>query len=604
MNKDNKLQEELSFLNDRIAEDLNLPSSSQKFEVDCFTDIVLKILDEHSILSTPDFLDEAKGEFIRKDKCNVKIGQKFVRVDGVSLLENDENTYTLHLFATDYKPQDFPSAIESKEIGHIYNHALNFYLLSKDGTLERRLENYDILDSVRAIEKYQHYITAIRVWILTNRVSKNYSAGRKNEFGIEISAKVIDLSFLSDLNEGNGPISQRFEEMGGIKYVEVGDPSLQGYRCFLTAINADILARLYSAHGTALVQANVRAFLGMNKANKKIVETIQESPFNFVAFNNGLVIYSDNGEIADGRIMGLQGIQIINGGQTTASIYQTWLSTQAKKNIFVKERILENIKNVFVPAKIIIPVEDKIPNKGDFQAKISEAANTQTNIVSSDLSAHEPFHKAFEEISKRLKTATGGWFYERARGSYMAELKKRVGNKAAQRKFQNDFPQSKLVQKTDIALSDLAWKGFPEITAKGKQEAFKVFNSKMGDTIPSENDVKKYLMQWMIFSNLEKALKEEEAIRNPRVPVAYTISIFSSNFSKRLNWEILWQRQEPTQSLISLLKQLAKEVDRLIRMNMGSRMIQMYGRKEECKEKVLQEINIEDFAFETCFLIK
>src|SRR5690606_40392749 len=80
--------------------------------------------------------------------------------------------------------------------------------------------------------------------------------------------------------------------------------------------------------GPRILEANVRSFLGVSSrgVNKGIRDSLRETPQRFMAYNNGVVIVADDARLArteDGAIglLGLQGLQIVNGGQTTASIF-------------------------------------------------------------------------------------------------------------------------------------------------------------------------------------------------------------------------------------------------------------------------------------------
>jgi hypothetical protein len=118
------------------------------------------------------------------------------------------------------------------------------------------------------------------------------------------------------------------------------------YEAYLAILPGEVLYKLYDEYGSRLLELNVRSFLSARgKINSGIRRTLREEPDRFLAYNNGIVVTVDELEtltLDDGRpaIRSLRGLQIVNGGQTTASIHR------ARK----VDRV--DISSVMVPAKI------------------------------------------------------------------------------------------------------------------------------------------------------------------------------------------------------------------------------------------------------------
>src|SRR5690606_27531164 len=196
------------------------------------------------------------------------------------------------------------------------------------------------------------------------------------------------------------------------------------------------LAVIYERHGSRLLEQNVRAFLQFTgKINKGIRNTILNEPHMFLAFNNGLAATAEEVEVSstkDGRgllISKVKDFQIVNGGQTTASIYHT----------FNKDK--KDISEIFVQLKLSV-----IKNRNNFSeivSRISEYANTQNRVSVSDLSSNRPFHVELEKLSRSIfappvaghSSQQTTWFYERARGQYKNARAKEGFTKARQRAF-------------------------------------------------------------------------------------------------------------------------------------------------------------------------
>ncbi|MCS2592217.1 AIPR family protein [Bacteroides thetaiotaomicron] len=133
----------------------------------------------------------------------------------------------------------------------------------------------------------------------------------------------------------------------------------------------------------------------------------------FLAFNNGLAATADHIELdSTGRnIVKISNLQIVNGGQTTASIYHTWKKDKA------------DISGIFVQAKI--SVIKRAEEFADIVSRISRYANTQNKVNDADFTANNAHLVAFEKLSRYILTPITEdsniqtyWFFERARGQY------------------------------------------------------------------------------------------------------------------------------------------------------------------------------------------
>jgi hypothetical protein len=101
-------------------------------------------------------------------------------------------------------------------------------------------------------------------------------------------------------------------------------------------------------------------------------------------------------------IRSLKGLQIVNGGQTTASLHRA------------RKRDKASLENIKVPAKII---RVKSENLDEMVAAVSRSANSQNTVQPADFSANDPFHTTVETLANNtwLPDQSGRWFYERAR---------------------------------------------------------------------------------------------------------------------------------------------------------------------------------------------
>lgn len=101
------------------------------------------------------------------------------------------------------------------------------------------------------------------------------------------------------------------------------------WKAYITAVTANWLKRQYELYGDDLFSRNPRTYLGSgkkkNKINLGIMETIQQQPSNFWAYNNGVTALVNSYEVmqdpeTNEESFSISGITIINGAQTTGAI--------------------------------------------------------------------------------------------------------------------------------------------------------------------------------------------------------------------------------------------------------------------------------------------
>lgn len=240
------------------------------------------------------------------------------------------------------------------------------------------------------------------------------------------------------------------------------------YQAYLCMISGDLLASVYERHGSRLLEGNVRSFLSKKgKVNTGIQKTIEDAPEMFFAYNNGITA------TAEELVMGGEGIpfirsatnfQIVNGGQTTASLAEAHRSGADLSSVFVQMKLS------------VLPPE----RSGELIPLIARFANSQNKVNDADFFANHPYHVRIEEISRRLWTPAGEglqsgthWFYERARGQFTNEQGNLSGSQKKQFLAQN--PKSQLLTKTDLAKLENTWRGMPHKVSLGAQKNFTVF---------------------------------------------------------------------------------------------------------------------------------
>ena len=381
---------------------------------------------------------------------------------------------------------------------------------------------------------------------------------------------------------------------GGIRYLDVADNENENYDSYLCYVPGNFLASAYNKYGSRLLEGNVRSFLSPNgKVNRGIRNTIEKNPDSFFAFNNGLTAIAKNVEVKGNRITKITNLQIINGGQTTASI------CFAKFND--KRRILDLAKvNVFL--KLIVIKNEDLKEK--FIEKISRFSNTQNGVSDSDFFANSEFQKLFEERAKKNKcpdVENNGydtyWYYERLKGSYRRETLF-ANSMNSRNRIKNLYPKKQLITKTDLAKYFLCFEDCPHIVCKGGQYAMKQFGKLILDRYPDEkmrigvNDkfFKDCISKAIIYKKLDEAIQTcswyEKGLK--AYTVTYAISKLSHDINERdkhkcLPFDYIWEHQNISKELLSVLLDYCKVIQSIL----GDRNNGIeYARKAECWEYV------------------
>lgn len=592
--------------------------SDLDYDEDLFAEYLRERLTDAELLSIP--ANMQTDEYLLNHSWTTKYRGSQIRIFGSGMFRDGLGGYHLHLFISDYKYRDELEELEPKEALKLAQEAWSFQHYSKDGRLLKGMDpSAPVYRAAQAIHRYADDIRSVRVWIFTNRVwSDIHGAGRLpvKDDGVETVAQVVDLWYMSGLDKGAIEINQSFQKIGGLPCIACSSEG-QDYDCYFSHLTGNALASLYSLHGTSLVAANVRAYLGENKINKRVQETIREEPERFLAYNNGLVISADRADLgADGKIERLYGLQIINGGQTTANIYRVWLAARNVRIAEVQRKYEAAVEMIRVPVKIVVPHKNLTADeRAELRSKISAAANSQNAVKVSDLSSNQPFQIHFEHMVKNLTTPDGKqWFYQRARGAYEAEIEKRSGMGTSKRDFQVRYPAEKLFGKLELAMAMLAWEGDSVSCAKGQEQAFSVYAARWDGIDETEikskvskDVIKQMICKRILFRTLEKGAKKalkDAGINNARVPVIYAIAVFAEMFGNRLHWDRIWNRQALSQGLENALIDLTVQVGRVIVSQMGGMMIAMWGRQAKCGEMLRKELHFNPSAFNDIYELK
>lgn len=537
-----------------------------------------------------------------------KAGNANLRLTGFSMSEDMEQ---LDLFVSLYADAREISPINETETKTAAEQCLRFLAKCAEGRLATSMhESHDAYAFALTIEQCYSSLEQIRIYVLTDRVAKSKNFQSREVEGKTVKLEVMDIERLfRHWSEGKprDELIVNFIDVCGTALPCIYVPGENNeYDYTLTVINGEALRFIYEKYGPRLLEANVRSFLSSTgKINKGIRDTLRTNPEKFMAYNNGIVIVADDiilGKTIDGGpgITGLKGMQIVNGGQTTASIY------------FSKKKFPEiDLSSVRVPAKIIILKSTNPEDEESLISDISRYANSQNSVKQSDLSANKPFHVEIEKLaaSTICPNGIGRWFYERASGSYNTLLS-REGNTAAKLRYLKTevIPSSRKITKTDLAKYMLTWDRRPDLVSLGSQKNFERFMDYVNGgldgnpmPLPTLNEFKKMVAKAIVY-------KKTNSLVRPLFPAyqgniaTYLISILSEKYGDIFDFDRVWAEQDISIELKNQLKIWAGEVSEILHRSSGGKMISEWAKKSECWDAVKEgkysppDINIPELS--------
>lgn len=437
------------------------------------------------------FMEAVSNELIETgfaegfELCHYK-AQRGMRVDGYWF--NDEGA--LDLFVADFDARSELATLTRTEVDAAFKRVANFFEASFSKNLSEGLEitspEYGL---ARQIADRQASIRRLNLVLFSERAlsEKIQDIPDTTVAGVPASHQIWDISRLQRQRSSRGqkePLDLDFEQMFGKGLLCLPAHLGSGtYQSYLLVVPAEVLATLYEKFGARLLEQNVRTFLqARGNVNQGIRSTILGEPGMFFAYNNGITATAQSVEVrptdAGLAVTRVVDLQIVNGGQTTASLFHT------------KRRDRADLSQIFVQMKLSVidseQSETVVP-------RISEYANTQNRVNAADFFSNHPFHVRMEGFSRRIwAPAQKGsqretrWFYERARGQY-ADAQSKL-TPAEQRRFKAEHPKPQMFTKTDLAKFENVWDDHPRWVNLGSQKNFARYATRIGGEWEKSSD--------------------------------------------------------------------------------------------------------------------
>lgn len=613
------VEEYRSVLHEDIALAANANMSN---EADEFLSYVTDIL-----ISGEEFDDfvECYYEGVTRRKANM-------RIDGYAM---DETDGSCCIFIADYHGPYEEDAVRAEDI-NVFFKKIRFFV--EEATkyelyqeLEESTEAYEFACTLYyEIDK----ITKFRFYLLTDAYNKQR---KKNIKDAEVSGKIVELNVwdvtrifdvvnsktqkesveikLSDYDYDGIPCVKAVEYENVIADIEVvpkydeddeeenDEPeNVITYASYLAVVPGQILNDLYLEYGSRLLEGNVRSFLSVRgKVNKSIQNTIKNYPEMFFAYNNGIAATAseiDTEMTTEGlRITRIKDLQIVNGGQTTASIANTILGARKDENI--------DISRLYVPMKISV-LEHSMSER--IIPKISEYSNSQNKVDASDFFSNHPFHIRLEDYSRKTPApAVNGnqfqqyWYYERTRGQYNQGKMKFKPKSSQMKQYETRYPESQVIKMVDLAKYMEIYNGAPDIVSKGKQAIVKVFAEETKKQwAKSDEDFNNYYFKRVValailFKSTDDIIKQSEWYKAKHSykanVIAYSMSILFHHIRTvakgyELDFTQIWNQQRISSELAVQMRILCNEVYEFItRSDRLTENVTQWCKQAKCWER-------------------
>lgn len=520
------------------------------------------------------------------------VSNAILRLSGYSLSEDADQ---LDLFVSLYAGAEELTPIPDSETKVAAERCLRFLTLCAEGKMAQRLDgSSDVASLANSLQGIYNNLEQIRIYVITDRVAKSKSFKTRDIGGKAVRLEVMDIERLHRHTSEGKPRDELvidFNEASGSPLPCVYVPGENDdYDYALTAVPGEALRLLYEKFGARLLEANVRSFLSVKGkgVNAGIQSTLRSAPERFMAYNNGIVIVADEmylGKTSQGEqgIAWLKGLQIVNGGQTTASLY------------FTKKKYPDtDLSRVRVPAKIIVMKAQDSTKEEALVSDISRYANSQNAVRQSDLSANKPFHVEIEKLSRSVYCPDGvsQWFYERAAGSYSTLLAREGTSPSRLKALKEAIPPARRITKTDLAKYLNAWDRKPDIVSMGSQKNFDRFMAALSladnqeAPLPNVADYKSMIAKAKLYRDTQKLLRPMFQAFQANV-TAYTISVLSEKLGSRMDLNRIWEKQAISPELMKQIAAWANEVNATLHATSGGRMVSEWAKRPECKEAVM-----------------
>ncbi len=544
-------------LEDDVLEEAKHPNdgsdggAGEDFKENAFTRIAIRDLSDAGALESPTACHYA-GKYKGHD----------FKVSAYEIAEEDSR---LDLVIADYRhPVDGnPVTLNAGDIDRSFKMAERFLAFLMDAGSRGPDPSQQSHAMIYDISSRRAGLRNVQISLITNCVIsvRREKQRRAQLLGFAVAREAWDLERLRRFRAGGSshePIEVDLSAYpgGGLACLSNADP-LEGYSTSVAMLPGALLSEWYDEYGSRLLELNVRSYLqAKGKINRGILETLIKEPDRFLAYNNGITIVAEDIIFTpdQSRIQKLRGIQIVNGGQTTASIHRARRENKA------------DLSHVYVQAKITKVPADQFET---VVPEISRLSNTQNKVSEVDLRARHSFHVGLERVAMRrwVPGERSKWFYERARGSYQTERSRRGRTKPQRDRFAEEFPSDQRITKEDIARYVNAYDGLPHLVSLGGQKNFLKFMEGVPnegkDWEPSDDEYRELIGKAILYRGVLAIVKAMKITPFPGHLANYVVALLGYKTDQLIDFGKIWDQQGLSGALKAQIRDWIPEVEKI-----------------------------------------
>ena len=543
----------------------------------------------------------------------------------------DQTTNEITVFTGLFDESPIPKTITKTEVMELATRAIRFLdeSISSSQKFLDSLENEakDFSDLISELKESVEGIPKIKVMVFSNGILSSRMKrvpDVEKLFGIDIDVQPWDIQRIysiaiettTDYEDLLIDLTEFPETKEGLPCLKIPQDEETNFDCYLSVVPGKFLAKIYHDNGSQLLEGNVRSFLSTKTSvNKKIQYTIQKEPWNFFVYNNGIAVTAKKIEVKEvagsSRIVKIQNMQIINGGQTTASLAYALFRQNA------------DVSKVSVQMKLTVLKTDDFDTFTTTVKAISRSSNSQNKISDADFFSNSEFHTVMEKFSRKIQappaegiTYSTYWFYERAKGQYNQKIL--FMSASAQKQFKEANPKNQVISKTDFAKFYNSWKQKPDVVSKGASACFSNFANEIETAWNEENGPagfnEVFFKDVVSIAILFKMLENEITINKQGEwyhgsyranVITYALAIFfhviQQQFpDRRFDLGLIWDKQAPSNLLKMTLINISQKVyENITDPNRPVQNVTQWCKREACWQSMQKTFS--DFKLiDTC----
>lgn len=565
---------------------------------------------------------EDLGELIDPNQFSCEMRGSNNRAIAFDAYGYDEADSSFILLISDFQNTIEKATLTNTRIDELYSRMRNFIEEAYNGDIRRFCDDSDpIIDIAKELKtrigtsNLNSEILKFKFFIITNAVLSTQvkSTTRANilDRPVEINLWTIERFYqikMSNVSESIRINCQDYGCEGGIQCLKANLGDNNAYDSYMAIVPGKFLAEIYIDHGSRLLEGNVRAFLSARgKVNRKIRETIiGNHPENFFTYNNGIAVVAHSIELSEdgSRILSFNDFQIINGGQTTASLASAILKKEAKP---------ENFSKIFVPMKLtVLNLEGDLSEEdeakyNDITQQISKSANCQNPVSDADFFSNDPFHRIMEELSlKHLAPPVNGsphqtvWYYERSKGRWEQDQMKMT--EAQRNRYRLKSPKNQVVKKEKLAKCLNTIYMNPHVVCAGSANNMKAFAGVISEMYEKSKEsineffFKKAIASVILFDDVDRLVNKASWYPkggNKAQIVPYTIAKLIATLpeNKDLDWKRIWNKQMLYPELVHQIEIIAKEAHEFL-LDSGGAIVREYAKKSATWKKFRDDYSV------------